>query len=224
MALAGSDHHTAPRGQKTASVITENAAPQGQKNAGAEYLELSSDEEVALARGMRPAPLSEVARPHGWVRHTVEQIVEFVPVVQILDAPVPQVVDSVLAVPEQRIVQHLPEACVLEHVARVWVPLMSFPSLDVPTTGLHDPAEMIAVLELDEEKEEVEEEEVLEMFDESIDRFEHSDFCPRRLCVHFMAGRCERGWSCTFAHGEQQLHPHAFREADRGCARAADRG
>ena len=36
-----------------------------------------------------------------------------------------------------------------------------------------------------------------EMVDESIDHFEHSSFRPRRLCSHFMAGCCGRGWSCT---------------------------
>ena len=50
-----------------------------------------------------------------------------------------------------------------------------------------------------------EEEEVLEMFDESIDRFEHSGFRPRRVCVHYLAARCEEGWSCTFPHGEQSI-------------------
>ena len=37
------------------------------------------------------------------------------------------------------------------------------------------------------------EEEELEMFDESIDRFEHSRWRARRLCRHFVAGRCEDG-------------------------------
>ena len=50
----------------------------------------------------------------------------------------------------------------------------------------------------EEDDGEVEEEE-LEMFDESIDRFEHSGFFPWRLSSRYMAGRCERGWSCTFA-------------------------
>ena len=102
------------------------------------------------------------------------------------------------AVLEQVIVQPLPEARVVEHVARVWVPQMALPSLDVPRTGLHDPTDMI-VLDLNEVAEEVVED-VLEMFDQSIDRFEHSAFRPRRLCVHFMLGRCERGWSLTFPH------------------------
>ena len=46
----------------------------------------------------------------------------------------------------------------------------------------------------------VEKEEVLgEVVDESIDRFKHSSFRPRRLCSHFMAGCCGRGWICTSA-------------------------
>ena len=41
---------------------------------------------------------------------------------------------------------------------------------------------------------------------------------------HFMAGRCEDGWGCTFAHGEQELHPSTLRGAERGRASAADHG
>ena len=75
-----------------------------------------------------------------------------------------------------------------------------------------------------EGEEEVEEEEELEMFDESVDRFGRCCFRPKRLCRHFMAGRCEAGWSCAFAHGEQELHPHALRRANRGRASAAGHG
>ena len=98
-----------------------------------------------------------------------------------------------------------------------------------PTTGLHDPTDMI-VMELgeefeDEEEEEEEvEEEVLEMFDDSIDGIEQSGFRPRCLCSHHVAGRCEKGWSCTFAHGEPDLHPHTLFGAHRGRASAADHG
>ena len=95
---------------------------------------------------------------------------------------------------------------------------MAVPALAVPATGLRDPTDAA------QEFEEVEEEEELEMFDESIDRFEHSSFRPRRLCRHYMAGRCEEGWSCTFAHGEQELHPSTLCGAERGRASAADHG
>ena len=76
---------------------------------------------------------------------------------QILDAPAPQMGPPIPAVLEQVLVQSLPEAHVVEHVARVRVPQMAFPSLDVPQTGLHDPTDTI-VLELDEVEEEAEEE------------------------------------------------------------------
>ena len=71
---------------------------------------------------------------------------------------------------------------------------------------------------------EEEEEEELEMFDESIDRFELSGWRPRRLCCDYMAGCCARGWGCTFAHGEQELHPSSLPGALRGRASAADHG
>ena len=51
MALAEATHHAAPRRLKPANAITVNDAPLGQKNAGAEHFELSSDEEVAPAAG-----------------------------------------------------------------------------------------------------------------------------------------------------------------------------
>ena len=47
MTLAESNHHAAPRRQK---------------NVSAEYFELSSVEEVALAQGMRPATLADPRR------------------------------------------------------------------------------------------------------------------------------------------------------------------
>ena len=71
---------------------------------------------------------------------------------------------------------------------------------------------------------EEEEEEELEIFDESIDRFELSGWRPRRLCCNYMAGCCARGWGCTFAHGEQELHPSSLPGALRGRASAADHG
>ena len=107
---------------------------------------------------------------------------------------------------EQVIVPPLPEVQLVGRVARVRAPLVAVAALAVPQTGLRDPTD--ASLEFEEEKEEdeeVEEEEELEMFNESIDQFEHSSFRPRRLCRHYMAGRCDEGWSCTFAHGRLQL-------------------
>ena len=91
--------------------------------------------------------------------------------------------------------------------------------MEVPVPSFDD-FEMIE--EEAEEEEEVEEEEELEMFDDSIDWFEHFRFHPMRLCRQLMAGLFEAGWSCSFAHGEQELHPAALRRADRRCACAAD--
>ena len=45
---------------------------------------------------MRPAPLSEVLPQVGLQRHTVEQRIEHTPYVQILDAPVPQMVEQLV--------------------------------------------------------------------------------------------------------------------------------
>ena len=105
MALAEATHHAAPRRQEPASAITVNDAPRRQKNADAEYFELSSDEEVASARVMLPAPLWE-PRPRVQ-RHTAEQIVPFlfmvepqkveqlVGVLKVFDQPLPEQVIEV---------------------------------------------------------------------------------------------------------------------------------
>ena len=98
MALAEAQHHAAPRRLKPASAITVNDAPRGQKNADAEYFELSSNEEVASARGMWPAPLWE-PRPQDRVqRHTAEQIADSVPVVFLLFMVEPQKVQQLVGV------------------------------------------------------------------------------------------------------------------------------
>ena len=54
-------------------------------------------QKTARAGGSLPAPLSEVAgRQEVLVRHVVEHMADVCPVVQTLDAPVPQMVDTVL--------------------------------------------------------------------------------------------------------------------------------
>ena len=73
-------------------------APQGQKTATgreAEFFDVF-DEELG---GGWPPPLSEVAGPQERVqRHAVQQIEDFVPLVQIRDGPVPQMVDQLVDV------------------------------------------------------------------------------------------------------------------------------
>ena len=120
MALAEMSHHTAPRGPKTARAgeedyemhytATVRTHPPSQV-AGTEYYELS-DEEVVPARGSRPPCLGEPRGPQERDQpRTVEQFAVYAPMVQILDAPVPQLVeqlpdilhffDTLTPVPEQ---------------------------------------------------------------------------------------------------------------------------
>ena len=131
MALAEMQHHTAPRGQKTArageedhelnytATVRTDPPPQA---ASTVYCTFGDDEEVLAAR-VRPAPLSEVAGPQERVqRHTVEQIEEFVPIVQILDIHVPREGASLTAVLEYVIVPPFPEVQSVGRVARVGRP------------------------------------------------------------------------------------------------------
>ena len=92
MALAAAAHHSAQpnaalRGQKPGTRAKEGEVRE-------EHQALRG--QTRLPPGMRLALLVEV-QPQGCVeRHFVEDPSELAPMVQILDAPVPQMVDSVL--------------------------------------------------------------------------------------------------------------------------------
>ena len=96
MLLATFQHLSAPRGQKTARSGVwgheQNYTAKVRKPPTPQPELFSLEEEPG---GGRPAPLSEVA---GWQekveRHFVEHLAEFAPMVQILDALVPQMVDQ----------------------------------------------------------------------------------------------------------------------------------
>ena len=135
--------------------------------------------------------------------------------VQILDPPVPQLGASFPGVLEQVIVQPLPAARVVEPVARVRVLHTSFPSVVVPPAGTDRFRVRVVSSESDEDLRKRR-----RRFDESIDRFEHSRCRPRLLCVYFMAGRCEQGWSCTFAHGEQEPSCRSSGSRSHQCRRS----
>ena len=65
-------------------------------------------------------------------------------------------------------------------------------------------AARLAVLEEEQMEEEEEEEEV------AVSRF-LPHFRPRRWCWYVRAGNiCPRGWNCTFAHHESELHPDSW--------------
>ena len=94
MALAESQHHTS-RGQKKARAGEEGhryeyEAPRRQKPPPPPAFFRLFDEEDAVW-GLRPACLAEPCGPQGRVQlRTVEHIADVVPMVQILDAPVPR--------------------------------------------------------------------------------------------------------------------------------------
>ena len=71
------------------------------------------------------------------------------------------------------------------------------------TSQWHPPVQEEEVAEEEEEYEGVygfEDEDVSD--DElPVDRFAHAAVRPWRLCVFHLAGRCDAGWRCTFAHG-----------------------
>ena len=88
MALASALHHSADK-----TTRAQYNAPRGQKNAGTEYYALSDEDEVP-ARGSRPPCLGEPRRPQERDQlRTMEQIAVYAPMLQILDAPVAQMVE-----------------------------------------------------------------------------------------------------------------------------------
>ena len=94
MALATVEHHSygptanaAPRGQTTGRSAREGEVREQQYGLRAQKRPIT---------GMRQAPLFEVLPQVGVQRHTVEQRIEHTPYVQILDAPVPQMVEQLV--------------------------------------------------------------------------------------------------------------------------------
>ena len=84
-------------------------------------------------RGLRTAPLSAVAGPHDrFLRRIMEHIDEFVPVVQLVDLPAPELVGAVDIpdVLEQMFLPEIPQVQVVEQVARASVPQMVVPLVD----------------------------------------------------------------------------------------------
>ena len=89
MALASALLHSADK-----TTRAQYNAPRGQKNAGTEYYALSDEDEVP-ARGSRPPCLGEPRGPQERDQlSTVEQTAVYAPMVQILDAPVAQMVEQ----------------------------------------------------------------------------------------------------------------------------------
>ena len=103
--LATFQHHSAPRGPRTARTgggardelhghAPEDAPPQA---AGARYFAMDAGEDVGEAPAAgRPAPLLEVLPQERAQQRTVEQIVDPVPVAPLLHVIVPQMVEQLV--------------------------------------------------------------------------------------------------------------------------------
>ena len=105
-ALATSQHHSALRGQKKGRAgegdFELNFAAKIRRHpplqaAGTVYYPMDVDD-VSAASGSRPDRLLDVSGPQERVqRRIMEQIVDCVPFIPLLDAPVPQTVDQLPA-------------------------------------------------------------------------------------------------------------------------------
>ena len=156
----------------------------------------------------------EVDAPQECVQNrTLEQIVGE-PVHPVMEAEVE--IDRVT--PQECVLNRTPAQLMDEPVPQIAEEIVERP---VPSERIHEPFSPPAVLRAlqelrrrnleqnafqeDEEKEEEEDEE-----DEEISRFP-PHFRPRRWCRFVQAGGvCTRGWQCTFAHHESELHPDSW--------------
>ena len=137
-ALAAASHHSAqqyaaPRGQTTGTKAREGEVRE-------QYYSLRAQERPLP--GMRPAPLLEVLPQVGVQRHTVEQRIEHTPYVQILDAPVPQMVenatDTLLRILDRPVAEQVIEVPTIScspcpSRSRVPEPQLAEQLVDVPT-------------------------------------------------------------------------------------------
>ena len=94
MALAEAYHHTAPRRQKTARAEATNVTSKERVAGDAVYFELFDED----TEGLRPGPVLDPRLQERVQRHTMEQMIEVTPYVQILDALVPQTGNQLLDV------------------------------------------------------------------------------------------------------------------------------
>ena len=106
MALAESTHHAALRGQKTARAggwvrgESHGQVPEEPtlQEPGTRYFSLDDNDSVPELGGSGPDRLYEVRPQERVQRRTVEQTVDYVPVVPLLHTSEPQMVDSVVDV------------------------------------------------------------------------------------------------------------------------------
>ena len=119
------------------------------------------------------------------------------------------------AAPQECVLNRTPEQLMDEPVPQIAEEIVERP---VPSERIHEPIFPPAVLralqelrrrnleqnafEVDDEEEEEEDEE-----EEEISRFP-PHFRPRLWCRFLLTdSTCPRGWQCTFAHHESELHP-----------------
>ena len=135
MAVAEAVRHSS-RGQRTATAEATHDAPRSQFAVDVarrtELFQLYEDE----LNGVRPPPLAEVGPQGRLEQHTASGDCEhYVPMVQALDAPVPQMLGEVIDVLDkqlQAIVEKLPDVQVSSTVLRVSHPMDVEQVLDVP--------------------------------------------------------------------------------------------
>ena len=155
MALAESTHHAALRGQKTARAgewvrgeahgqVPEAPTPQ---EPGTRYHDLD-DVSVRELGGSRPDRLFAVSGPQERVqRHTVEQMADSAPVLPMLDAPVPLMVEQPVQVlkfrdislPDVEQVIEVPKIFSEDIPSRSWVsePQLADQLVEVPTNRVY---------------------------------------------------------------------------------------
>ena len=202
-ALAVYTHHSAPRRQTMSRaggwVREENSRPSSGRThppqaAGTEYFSLDVGD--VPAAGLRSGVLAEPRPQERVLRHTVEHIVDLVrvaPMVQILDAPVPQTVDqlqditrffdTLLPVPEQVI--EVPKILLDDVPVRAVLndPQLAEQLVEVPTL-------VSSSLRLDAKEEDT----IVAMASDAFDRTWFQVSGPRGHCWWWLSGSRPTQW------------------------------
>ena len=174
--------------------------------------------------------LDAVSPTFGVLQRTVEQLVDSVPVVPLLDTPVPQMVDRLVDV-----LKIIDTTSSVEQVIKV--PMITFQdgSRAAPRFASRSernswwkcpfpPLTTLRCLTRRPRRKKRWRRRKSWRCSTSQPTGSNTPASARCASAAISWRGAARQGSCSFAHGEQELHPAAFRRADRGCASAAYHG
>ena len=157
------------------------------------------------------APVPQIFEGVDGLQHVPQERVQNRTPEQIVDVLVPLLTEAIVEVMpsllQESVQNRTPEQFVDEPVHQIAEEIVERP---VPSERIHELLRALQELRrrnLEQNAFEEEEEDEEEM---EVSRFP-PHFRPRRWCRFVQAGGvCPRGWQCTFAHHESELHPDSW--------------